>query len=78
MEMESKFLISIVIKIRMEKELKIVIVIEIRMKIEMEIMIEIVVVIVITGNRLMDSVILIPKQVTPSSYHQAFSDEAAF
>ena len=34
-------------------------------------------VIVTKGNHLMGNVIAIPIQTTPSSYHQAFSDEAA-
>ena len=46
------------------------------MEITMEIMIEIVGVLVITGNHLIYNVVAIPIRTTPSSYHQAFSDEA--
>ena len=64
-------------KTEIEIVIKTVIAIENRMEIVTGIVIGFVVVIVIAGNHLMDNVV-IPIQMTPSSYHQAFSDERAF
>ena len=64
-------MISIVIEIRMAKKTETATVIVIRLETIRD-------VIVIIGNHFMDDVIVLLIQMTPSSYHQAFSDEAAF
>ena len=64
-------MISIVIEMRMGKETETATVIVIRLETIRD-------VIVIIGNHFMDDVIVLLIQMTPSSYHQAFSDEAAF